>query len=121
MSKAEISKNENLIREAQLNSDWKALAELLSKQLSYVHSNGYIDCYESYLEKIQQGILRYQKIEVTPQTIQIFGELAIKTSLVKGIALVLGNPIELHNFTSTIWLKENSEWRLLLFQSTALK
>lgn len=121
MSEIEILKIENCLREAQLGSDWKTLSELLSKRLTYIHSNGYIDNYESYLEKIQKNIIRYQKIEVSPQTIQIFDELAIRTAIVKGTVLVLDNPKQLHNYTCTTWLKENSEWKLILFQSTAIE
>lgn len=121
MSEIEILKIENCLRDAQLGSDWKTLSELLSKRLTYIHSNGYIDNHESYLEKIQKGIIRYQKLELTPQTTHIFNELAIRTAIVRGTVLVLDNPKQLHNYTSTTWTKENSEWKLLLFQSTAIE
>lgn len=121
MSEIQILKTESLIREAQLKCDWKTLSETLSRDLIYIHSNAYVDNYESYLDKINHKILQYQKIEITPQIFQMRNEVAIKTSLLRGSVLVMGEERQLDNYTTTIWLKENGEWRLNLFQSTAMK
>jgi len=120
MSEIQIIKTEGLIREAQLNCDWNVLSEMLSKNLIYIHSNAYVDNYETYLEKIKNKILQYQKIEISTQALQLHNEIAIKTSLVRGAVLVLGNEKRLNNYTTTIWVKENGKWRPSLFQSTAI-
>jgi hypothetical protein len=121
MSEIQILKTESLIREAQLSYEWNNLSKLLSKNLIYIHSSAYVDNYESYLEKIKNKILYYQKIEIVPQTFQLHNQVAIKTSLVRGAVLVLGNEKQLNNYTTTIWLKEDGEWKLSLFQSTAIE
>lgn len=121
MNETKILRNENLVREAQLNSDLTTLSKLLSKRLTYVHSNGYIDSYDSYLDKIQNHIIRYKKIDLIPQAIQVFDEIAIRTGIIKGHVIVLNNRKKLNNYTSNIWVKENDEWRLLQFQSTAIE
>lgn len=121
MSETQIIKTEDLIREAQLSCDWNALSEMLSKNLIYIHSNAYVDNYETYLEKIKNKILQYQTIEIITQALQLHNEMAIKTSVLRGSVLVLGNEKQLNNYTTTVWVKEDEKWRLSLLQSTAIE
>ena len=121
MSEIQLLEAEENVRSAQLNSDWSRLSNLLSTQLIYIHSNGYIDDYSSYIEKIQKKILEYQKIEIETKSLQIFNDFAIKTSIYRGVVLVLGDRKFLNSFITTVWSRSNDRWFLNLVQSTALE
>lgn len=121
MNETKLLETEESIRNAQIHSDSKTLASLLSKQLIYVHSNGYIDDYTSYIDKIEKKIIQYQKINIETKSIQIFDGIAIKTSVYRGIALVIDNERKLNNYTTTVWHCNEGNWSLSLFQSTSLE
>jgi hypothetical protein len=108
------------LRDAQINSDISALSLLLSEELVYIHSNGYVDNYHSYLEKINLGILNYQRIEIQTEHILIEKEIIIKHSIMMGDVIVMGINKSIHSRISTIWLLEKGFWKLRSFQSTGI-
>jgi|694.fasta_scaffold05685_6 hypothetical protein len=111
---------ESSLRNAQINSDLSALSLLLSEHLIYIHSNGYVDNYHSYLEKINLGILNYQRIEIQNEQVLIEKELIIKHSIMMGDVIVMGVNKSIHSRTTTIWLLEKGFWKLRSFQSTSI-
>ena len=115
-----IKKLESSLRGAQINSDLNVLSLLLSEHLIYIHSNGYVDNYHSYLEKINLGILNYQKIEIQNEKVLIEKEIIIKHSIMMGDVIVMGVNKSIHSRTTTIWLIEKGFWKLRSFQSTSI-
>jgi hypothetical protein len=111
---------ESSLRNAQINSDLSTLSLLLSEHLIYIHSNGYVDNYHSYLEKINLGILNYQRIEIQNEQVLIEKELIIKHSIMMGDVIVMGVNKSIHSRTTTIWLLEKGFWKLRSFQSTSI-
>lgn len=112
---------ESHLTKAQLQSDWQSLEKLLSINLIYIHSNGYVDNFNSYLEKIKNHIIEYQRIDFQTQDIIIAQDFAIKHSIMSGSALVLGQPKLLHNKVVTTWAPQDGNWKLHTFQSTAIE
>jgi hypothetical protein len=120
MGENEILKLEGSLREAQINSDLNALSSLLSEDLIYIHSNGYVDNYQSYLEKINLGILKYQNIEIETERLMIEEEIVIKHSIMKGTVLVMGANKSIFSRITSLWLPEKGVWKLRSFQSTTI-
>jgi hypothetical protein len=120
MGENEILKLEGSLREAQINSDLNALSSLLSEDLIYIHSNGYVDNYQSYLEKINLGILKYQNIEIETERLMIEEEIVIKHSIMKGTVLVMGANKSIFSRITSLWLPEKGGWKLRSFQSTTI-
>lgn len=120
MGENEILKLEGSLREAQINSDLNALTSLLSEDLIYIHSNGYVDNYQSYLEKINLGILKYQNIEIETERLMIEEEIVIKHSIMKGTVLVMGANKSIFSRITSLWLPEKGVWKLRSFQSTTI-
>lgn len=112
---------ESHLTKAQLQSDWQSLEKLLSINLIYIHSNGYVDNFNSYLEKIKNRIIEYQHIDFQTQSIIKTQGVAIKHSIMSGSALVLGRPKLLHNQVVTTWVAQDDNWKLHAFQSTEIK
>ena len=120
MGENEILKLEGSLREAQINSDLNALSSLLSEDLIYIHSNGYVDNYQSYLEKINLRILKYQNIEIETERLMIEEEIVIKYSIMKGTVLVMGANKSIFSRITSLWLPEKGVWKLRSFQSTTI-
>ena len=106
--------------EAMLRSDHRALKNLLSTELRYIHSTGYIDSYGSYLEKLYLQIITYQAIECDDYHIDIRGEVAIIHSKMKASATIQGSAILIKSLTSAVWMQEDNSWKMRYFQSTPL-
>jgi ketosteroid isomerase-like protein len=66
-----------LLRQAMISGNADSLAMLLSDELSYGHSNGFVEGKQSFVEKIASGKSDFVSIELTNQIIDISGKLAI--------------------------------------------
>ncbi len=106
--------------EAMLGSDRQALENLLSTELRYIHSTGYIDSYQSYLEKLDLQVITYQAIACDDYQIDIKGEVAIVHSKMTASATIQGNAIVIKSLTSAVWMQEDHDWKLRYFQATPL-
>lgn len=106
--------------DAQLNGDINGLGNLFSQELTYIHSSGYIDTYHSYLEKIKLGYIKYLEINCSNYKIQITAAAVFVTCEMNAIAQVLTNKKEIRSVISTVWLLEDTDWKLRLFQSTEM-
>jgi len=105
---------------AMLRSDHPALGGLLSSELRYIHSTGYVDNYKSYLEKISLKIITYQTIECDDYHIDIRGDIAILHSKMSAAASIQGASIVINSLTSAVWMRENNAWKMRYFQATPL-
>lgn len=121
MNKTGIIYLENTLREAQKNGDHIALSKILSKKLIYIHSTAYLDNYDSYLDKIKNKILVYQSIQADLKEIYISSEAAIVHSNMTAEVDVLNQKMHLSSLVTTIWIKEQSLWKLYSFQSTKVE
>jgi hypothetical protein len=106
--------------DAQLNGDINDLGNLFSQELTYIHSSGYIDTYHSYLEKIKLGYIKYLEINCSNYRIQITTAAIFVICEMNAVAQVLTNKKEIHSVISTVWLPEDTDWKLRLFQSTEM-
>lgn len=64
---------------AMVKADIKALAPLLSDDLTYTRSTGIVQSKAGLLNEVKNGKMRYRKIESKNPTIRIHGETAIVT------------------------------------------
>ncbi len=108
--------------EAMVQGDAKALALLLAPDLTYTHSSGEVESREHFLETISSGRLDY--VSVVPSGMQVRA-LGDRAAVVTGRAdvklLAQGgkeNALALR-FTS-VWLKNETGWQMVAWQSTRL-
>ena len=106
---------------AMVAADQKSLADLLSEELHYAHSNGTVDTKDTFVDLIKSGrtkYLAYRPIE------RAFAFPADGIAVATGRAAVtVENAAGRSDMTLAylaVWRKEANNWRFLAWQSTRL-
>ena len=115
-----VTTNVEAFNKALLNADKKVLENLTADELSYGHSSGKIENKSEFVTGATNGIVRFQSIDITSQTIQITGKTAIVRHLFSGKLTRDGKPDEVKIGVMMIWHKQKDEWKLLARQAYKL-
>jgi hypothetical protein len=118
---AEVARAEQRRCRSLVERDFAALESVLSDQLLYVHSSGRIDGKASLLENVRERV-RYQHLEASNASVQLFDGLALWTgTLAATVSVPLDAPaLSLRSHVTQLWRLEHGQWRQLLFQATRL-
>jgi ketosteroid isomerase-like protein len=103
-----------------LRGDAAALAELLHPALAYTHSDGSTETVDSYLEKVEAGILVYHRIDHPIDRIVVEGDTALVIGEMHGEVNVGDTRKTLANRSLAVWVRVDRAWRLLAYQPTVL-
>ncbi len=106
--------------EAMTRRDTAALAQWLSEELVYRHSNGLLEDKRRHLEAIASGALVYEHIARDSAQVHRYRRMAV----VNGIVRVRGQwqqvPFEVQLSYLAVYRKKGARWQLLRWQSTRL-
>ena len=106
---------------ALMNKDEKALVRLLHQDVSYGHSNGWVQNKTDIINDLKSGKLIYDKIENNSVTIvAINNQWATVRFNTNAEGKVNGNSFQFKLHVLQVWLKAKSGWQLLARQSTKL-
>src|SRR5437762_14026047 len=106
---------------ALMNKDEKALVRLLHQDMSYGHSNGWVQNKTDIINDLKSGKLAYDKIENTSSMIAaINGNWATVRTNTNAEGKVNGNAFQFKLHILEVWLKTSAGWQLLARQSTKL-
>lgn len=99
--------------------DVAALAELLSQDLYYVHSNGLKDTKEIVLKNLWKGNVVYSKLDAQLDEVVALGTSAFQAHGRLFLEVTLnGVERKFQTLILVVWRQENGTWRLLSQQST---
>jgi len=106
---------------ALVNKDEKALTLLLSNDVTYGHSNGWIQSKSDIINDLKSGKLDYSKIDNTSLSIAaINSNWATVRTNTNAEGKANGNLFQLKLHILEVWLKTKSGWQLIARQSTKL-
>ena len=106
---------------ALLNKDLQTLQQLLSGDVSYGHSNGWVQTKQDILNDLQSGKLIYSKIENSSVVIVTATDkwATVRTNT-NAEGSVNGTAFQLKLHVLQVWIRAKGEWQLLARQSTKL-
>jgi hypothetical protein len=107
---------------ALVDKDEKALVQLLHKDASYGHSNGWVQNKNDIINDLKTGKLIYDKIENTSISIVAIDKnwATVRTDTnAQGKSTTIPS-FELKLHVLQVWLKTKNGWQLLARQSTKL-
>ena len=107
---------ENL-RIAMIDGNKSALKQLVGDQLSYGHSGGHIDDKKEFVEKLSTGKSDFVTIELSEQTIRVYGKTAIVRHKLNASTNDGGKPGDVHLLVLLVWQKQGGTWKLLARQA----
>ena len=105
---------------ALVAKDTVVLKQLLHKDLTYGHSNGWIETKADVIKDLQVGKLAYDKIESKDLQWTVTNNIATMRSTTEVGFRLDNKPGELKLHVLQVWLKTNKGWQLLSRQSTKL-
>ena len=106
---------------ALLQKDETVLNSVLHKDLSYGHSNGWIQSKSDILNDFTSGKLTYSKIENNSSAIIVINkEYATVKTNTNAEGVVNGTAFKLTLHIMQFWIKTKKAWQLITRQSTKL-
>lgn len=107
---------------ALMTKDEKALLQLLHPEVSYGHSNGWVQNKTDIINDLKSGKLIYDKIENTSLNIVAINNnwATVRTSTNATGRSTTIPTFELKLHVLQVWLKTKNGWQLLARQSTKL-
>jgi Domain of unknown function (DUF4440) len=103
---------------ALLGKDEVVLKQVLHKNVSYGHSNGWIQSKDDILNDFKSGKLVYNKIENNSvQVVNISKKWATVKTTTNAEGVVNGNAFKLTLHVMQVWMKTKKGWQLYARQS----
>lgn len=108
---------------ALIDKNEKALSHLLNDQVSYGHSNGWVQSKSDIINDLKSGKLTYNKIEHTLMTIAaISGDWAtVRTNTNANVASTNVPAFDIKLQILQVWIKTKDGWQLIARQGVRLQ
>lgn len=113
----DISAAVESFRKAVVDADAKTLDRLLADNLSYGHSDGHVEGKKDLIGKLSDGTYDFITMDLTGQTIDLSGDVAIVRNRLDGKTNDGGKPNEAHLYVLMIWQKSGVSWKLIARQA----
>lgn len=91
---------------------YDSLEAVLDDRLLFVHSNGWTETKEEFIQDIKSGKLRYIEIEVTEATVRMYSGAAIVVGKGKFKVLLDGNELVINLYYTEVYVWKNDKWLL---------
>lgn len=106
--------------EATMHADVKALNRLLSKDLTYTHTDGQMQTKREFIDSVRKGEIHYDSIEFEASTARVYGNASVTVSRLR-IRLTIGDrTVKLHPCFLHVWVKKNGRWQMVAHQATKI-
>lgn len=106
---------------ALVGNDQKTLMQLLNDDVSYGHSNGWVQTKTDIINDLKSGKLAYDKLENTSEhVVAINDHWATVRTTTNAEAKMNGNVVQLKLHILEVWLKTKAGWQLIARQGVKL-
>lgn len=105
---------------ALLHHDIEALKELLHPAITYGHGSGLADTYDSYIEKLASGKMRYICGTSSISKISSLGSVGLVWALVTMEAQIGSDLVQINNAILGVWTMDAGQWRMVAHQPTRI-
>jgi ketosteroid isomerase-like protein len=114
---AAVEKSINRLVDAMISGNRAALNESVSDSLSYGHSGGHVEGKEEFVEKLASGKSDFVSINITEQSIRVYGKSAIVRHNLDAQTNDGGKPATVKLKILLVFANENGDWKLLARQA----
>jgi len=112
-----VEKSVNRLTAAMISGDRAALNESVSDSLSYGHSGGHVEGKEEFVEKLASGKSDFVTINITDQSIRVYGKTAIVRHSLEAQTNDGGKPATVKLKILLVFANEKGDWKLLARQA----
>jgi len=108
------------LNQALIDRNENQLKQLLHADLSYGHSNGWVENKEELLHNNQTKYLIYEKISMDSLSLKYSDNVSVLPFQSMIDAILNGKSVNLKLHVCQVWLKTKGKWKLLARQSTKI-
>ena len=105
------------LKTALIQKDSVSLSKLLADDVSYGHSNGWVQTKAQLIRDVMSGVQDYKTIEPSNLNIRVYENTAVVTMQSKSNMIFQGKPLDLSMNILLVWVKKNNDWKLIARQS----
>lgn len=110
---------EQKFNEALLRSDWKAVEQLYSDDVTFTNSDGSVSHKSDTIDEIKSGNTKFDSIEISDVKVQELGDVAVVTGkLFERGHYKTTDLTGTYRFTN-VWAKHDGRWKLVAGQEVA--
>jgi hypothetical protein len=91
---------------------YDSLQAALDERLMFVHSNGWVENKQEFIQDIKSGKLRYTNIQVLEASARLYPSTAIVTGKGKFQVTLDGNNLELTLSYTEVYIQKDGKWLL---------
>lgn len=117
---AEIEELDRQRTQALLDGDIDKVETFIGSSLHYVHSSSTDEDRTVYLQRLRDGFYKYQALESSDKDYRQFGDCVIVNGLIRVHVIANGNNKDFKARYTQIWVTENSQWKMVSWQTTLL-
>lgn len=102
---------------AMISGDRNELNASVSDHLTYGHSGGHVEGKEEFVEKLASGKSDFVTINLSEQSIEVFGKTAVVRHNLDATTNDGGKPATAKLKILLVFMKEHGDWKLLARQA----
>ena len=115
-----IRQLENRRFHAMIEADTAALDTILADDLTYTHTNGWVDTKEQFIGWLETGELNYESITTDGVLVRVYAATAVVTGQAAVEIKVNGQAKNLQIRFIDVYVKREGHWQMVAWQSTRL-
>ena len=108
------------LRKAMVDGDSIQLNKIADKELTYGHSGGNVQSKAAFIYSFTSGQSDFVTIDLTGQTIQLYGNTAVVRHTLSASTNDGGKPGTVKIAVMTVWQKQKKDWKLIARQAVKL-
>jgi len=117
-SSLDIVNAERKRHSAQIACDIQTMEALMHPDLIYIHSNGYIDSKETYIDSIRSGRVRYRAMHFSKEIIRIYDSIGILNGIANFEVTVANVDSSVELAFHSIWSGASGDLKFISWQAT---
>ena len=103
--------------EAMTTKNTSFLGEILSEDLTYIHSNGLFETKTDHIANIRSGLLVYKSMQPEDRQIKVYRKSAVITGLIKVTGVLKEKEFNIRLRYTDVYVKKKGKWQLVAWQS----
>jgi len=115
-----IRQLENRRFHAMIEADTAALDTILADDLTYTHTNGWVDTKEQFIGWLETGELNYESITTESVLVRVYAATAVVTGQAAVEIKVNGQAKNLQIRFIDVYVEREGHWQMVAWQSTRL-
>ncbi len=120
-AESELIRLNNLYDSAIVHEDITTLKRLYAKDYVYTNPEGKLLTKDEQTTSISSSEIKWHEGKSTEVRVKVYGKMAIVTGLFVARGDYRGNPLNINERYTSVWMKGDTSWQLIAEQGNVIK